>query len=385
MGSGASVPSASSGDIAKHVASLGEPYEGYAQKIEADGVDGEFLASIEAKDLPDLFTDWGVTSTAHKKKLELVFKSFSGGALEGAIMPSDEAKANGTTLGKIYAGFLSHFKMECGTEARLVQQNLKPILAKEPLGGSSEVFLDSDDLSDLRNLLQHVKDTQCLVLMQSKRVLERPWVILELYTAITNSTPIVALNVENANPYSYADAVSFLMHFDEEIEIANPGAAQLLLEHGVDPVDVAYLLSDSLPNIISTSFNPNASEKVLQASLEDLVDSMRRAVPIAPTMSKEEWLEKRKAHKPSSKAHGSQDVVAEPTDGAAEVKKVSAPSTLADIPATVPALPNAYLVRATDLADLKSALLAKGGTGSTALTSKSSKQKQNKIGAHGMG
>jgi len=56
MGSGASVPSASSGDIAKHVASLGEPYEGYAQKIEADGVDGEFLASIEAKDLPDLFT-----------------------------------------------------------------------------------------------------------------------------------------------------------------------------------------------------------------------------------------------------------------------------------------------------------------------------------------
>ena len=61
---------------------------------------------------------------------------------------------------KAFAGFLSHYKLECGTEARLVQQNLKPIIEKSPLEGSSnDVFLDSDDLSDLRNLLQHVMQT----------------------------------------------------------------------------------------------------------------------------------------------------------------------------------------------------------------------------------
>ena len=170
------------------------------------------------------------------------------------------------------------------------------------------MFLDSDDLSDLRNLLQHVMQTKVLVLLQTKSVLTRPWVIIELFTAITHDVPIVSLNVQNANPYNYAEAESFLMHFDEEIDIANPGAAQLLIDMGIDPVDVAYRLSDCLPNIISTDFNPNASEKILQASLEDLTDAMRKALPIAPSMSKEEWLEKRKMHKRGSsgakKEHG---------------------------------------------------------------------------------
>jgi hypothetical protein len=196
---------------------------------------------------------------------------------------------------------------------------------------------------------------------------------MELYTALTSGVPIVALNVQNANPYNYAAASDFLMHFDEQIDIVNPGAAQLLVDLGVEPEDVAYLLSDSLPNIISTDFNPNASEKVLQASLEDLVDSMRKAKPLAPSMSKEEWLEKRKAHKPSGvpkKAHGS--------NGAA----VDGPSAenLAEVPLSVPELPNAFLVRQEDLDNLKGALLNTDGT--TALTAK---KQTSKVGAHGMG
>ena len=35
----------------------------------------------------------------------------------------------------------------------------------------------------------------------------RPWVILEVYTAITHDVPIVALNVNNANPYDYGSAM----------------------------------------------------------------------------------------------------------------------------------------------------------------------------------
>ena len=196
------------------------------------------------------------------------------------------------------------------------QLQLKDILAS---GDEKEVFLDSgdrlgpltsirytsspqchtvffaDNLNDLRLLLEHVKDTDVLVLLQTKGVLTRPWVILELYTAITNDVPIVALNVQNASPYDYGNAMEFLLHFDEEIDIANPGAAELLIENGVDPEDVAYLLSDALPNIISTDFNPNGSSRQIRASLEDLADQMRQATPLAPTVSKEEWLEKRKA------------------------------------------------------------------------------------------
>ena len=52
----------------------------------------------------------------------------------------DEAGTNTTTrTRKRYAGFLSHYKREAGTEARLVQQNLSQILP----GQNSHVFLDS--------------------------------------------------------------------------------------------------------------------------------------------------------------------------------------------------------------------------------------------------
>ena len=141
-----------------------------------------------------------------------------------------------TPTTKKSAAFLSHYKMQAGTEARLVHGKLKEIL-----GEDAEVFLDSDDLQDLRLLLEHVRSSDVLVLLR-RSVLERPWAILELYTAITHGVPIVALNVANAFPYNYGAALDFLTHFDLEIDIANPGAANLLVEHGVDPVDVAHSL-----------------------------------------------------------------------------------------------------------------------------------------------
>ena len=142
------------------------------------------------------------------------------------------------------------------------------------------------------------------MILQSKKVLTRPWVILELYTALTHDVPIVALNIHNAFRYDYSQALEFMMYFDQEIEIANPGAAQLLIEQGVDPEDVAWRLSDSLPNIISTDFNPNASSNIIRASLVDLIDTMRHAKPMSPTMTKEEWRTMRAARSYSSTING---------------------------------------------------------------------------------
>ena len=376
----------SASQVSEAVKVLGAPYAPYAEKIQENGIDGAFLEAITGEDLPGLLADIGVTSGLHQKKLEIVFNSFKSGGSGTVDGPLDIMKESVEAM-KAFAGFLSHFKLECGTEARLVQQNLKPIIEKNPLEGSShDVFLDSDDLSDLRNLLQHVMQTKVLVLLQTKSVLTRPWVIIELFTAITHDIPIVALNIANSYPYNYAEAENFLMHFDEEIDIANPGAAQLLIDMGIDPVDVAYRLSDCLPNIISTNFNPNASEKILQASLEDLVDAMRKASPISPSMSKEEWLEKRKNHKRSvdlkteRKVHGASGGGSGEGSGSAGSQS---PASLAAVPSTVPELPNAYLVRDEDLSQLRAALLAADGDGgsSTALTSK---KQQNKVGAHGM-
>ena len=43
------------------------------------------------------------------------------------------------------------------------------------LAQDEEVFLDSDNLTDLRQLLVHVRESDCLVLMHTQGVLSRPW------------------------------------------------------------------------------------------------------------------------------------------------------------------------------------------------------------------
>ena len=372
--------SLSAQDVALQVRALGRPYEAIADNIEENGLDGPTLLNLVESDLPDIFKEIGVTSTLHQRKLETIFKAFLSSGDSGAMVVNGAAPPS---VHKMYAGFLSHFKHECGTEARLVQKYLKDIMDARPLEGcGSEVFLDSDDLSDLRMLLDHVKESQVLVLLQSRGVLTRPWVIMELHTAITNGVPVVALNVQKAScSYDYAAASEYLLHFDKDIDIANPGAAQLLIDWGIDPVDCAYLLSDSLPNVISTNLDPNGSERQIQASLEDLADAMRKAVPIAPSMGKEEWLAMRAAQKLKSsmakKEHGSSSGG---SDAAAEAEPQST-RILADVPGHVPELPGAYLVRDEDLTQLKAALLMGGSASGTALTSK---KQQNKVGAHGM-
>ena len=56
-------------------------------------------------------------------------------------------------------------------------------------------FLDSDDLADLRQLCDIVMECDVLILFLTRDLMTRPWCIIELYTAITNDVPIVALKV----------------------------------------------------------------------------------------------------------------------------------------------------------------------------------------------
>ena len=76
--------------------------------------------------------------------------------------------------------------------------------------GALASFPYTDNLQDLRLLLQHVEDSETLVILQSRKVLTRPWVILELYTALTHDVPIVALNIQNSYRYDYSQALEFM-------------------------------------------------------------------------------------------------------------------------------------------------------------------------------
>ena len=76
-----------------------------------------------------------------------------------------------------YRAFVSHMKAEAAMEARFVQSEIETISGRC-------CFLDSDDLKDLSQLTKHVRDSEVLVLVQTKSVLTRPWVLIELVTAV---------------------------------------------------------------------------------------------------------------------------------------------------------------------------------------------------------
>ena len=102
--------------------------------------------------------------------------------------------------------FLSHHKLACAMEARFLKTELERVLG-------AEVFLDSDDLKDLRKLGEHVVDSDVLVLLQSAEVLLRPWCVYELVTAIKADVPIVAVTVASKN-YDFAEAGQLMLHLD---------------------------------------------------------------------------------------------------------------------------------------------------------------------------
>ena len=77
---------------------------------------------------------------------------------------------------------------EAAQEARYIKDKLSQEL-------SAPVFLDSDDLADLRQLCGIVMECDVLILFLTQDLMTRPWCIIELYTAITNDVPIVALKV----------------------------------------------------------------------------------------------------------------------------------------------------------------------------------------------
>ena len=174
-----------------------------------------------------------------------------------------------------FLAFVSHMKAEAAMEARFLQIEL------EALHKDDCVFLDSDDLRDLSKLVDHVQQSRCLVLVQTRNVLARPYCILELLTAIESQIPIVCVTVGGKPQeiaYNYEEMTRLMTWMDTDLEKWNPGAADVLRDHGYeDLTDVAYRLSTIIPKTISVPLNTGDSRNRLHASIDDVVSAMKEA------------------------------------------------------------------------------------------------------------
>ena len=131
-----------------------------------------------------------------------------------------------------------------------------------------------------------------LVLFQSSKVLERPWCLLELYTAVMEGVPIVARNCAGKG-YDFGKSADLLLHLETKLSKLNPSAVQVLKQDGVDPLHAAHVLSSAIPNIISVHLNTSASRIAIKATMVDLVKAMQSAQPFPVETALEDWLASR--------------------------------------------------------------------------------------------
>ena len=112
-----------------------------------------------------------------------------------------------STKGK-HAAFISHYKAQAAPEARILKDQMFRCLHP---ASEDDIFLDSDNLTDLRTLRDSVEQSDAVIVLYTKTYLSRPFCLVELQTAVRAKVPLIVL--------SFADRWS--PHYADSSEIAN--------------------------------------------------------------------------------------------------------------------------------------------------------------------
>eukprot|EP01047_Picozoa_sp_COSAG01_P016086 COSAG01_NODE_816_length_13389_cov_7.068849_5_plen_393_part_00 len=143
---------------------------------------------------------------------------------------------------------------------------------------SEKVFLDADNLSDLRDLLGCVRNSDALVMMVTDGVLSRPWCLAELATAAEAGVPIVMLQIDNAFRCTPAKIQDTLANLPQYLAKVNPSATKQLEDEGFDAASIGatimQALNKSQADGTTLSFNPSQSAVMLRSQIHQLASTM---------------------------------------------------------------------------------------------------------------
>merc|ERR1719199_481715 len=109
-----------------------------------------------------------------------------GGGGEQAACPCPCVGGGGAKAGDDrFAFFISYFREEAGCDCRLLQQGLQAETARP-------VFLDTTSADSISQIIDNgVRRAEALILVQTRRVLQRPWVLLEVFYAVQARVPVL--------------------------------------------------------------------------------------------------------------------------------------------------------------------------------------------------
>jgi hypothetical protein len=183
---------------------------------------------------------------------------------------------DGWKCSKEYVCFLSHYKMEAAAEARIMKAELARSLKIQ----DKQVFLDADNLTDLRDLLQCVEETDIFILMWTADVLSRPWCLAEINAAVNAEVPILVVQINNSFSSDMKNIDTILDNLPGYLEDTNPKAIEQLREQcQLDPIAVAKTIKKGLSHAKTTTeeqltFDPNQSSVMVQSQIHALAKAM---------------------------------------------------------------------------------------------------------------
>jgi GTP-binding protein EngB required for normal cell division len=170
--------------------------------------------------------------------------------------------------------FISHHQGGAGKEARFLKERLVDLL------GTEQIFLDRDQKGqlNLNELLDHVKATRVLVLIQTKETLFRPFVLGEVITALEAGIPIVPVVIRNGG-YEFSKAAEFVSSSDfrEALNRDSLGCVEVLEKQGLNLSQAASWLKSSLPQLISIELDMNTTAKRMDVMIEEIAEAILTA------------------------------------------------------------------------------------------------------------
>ena len=160
---------------------------------------------------------------------------------------------------------------ECGGLVRLIQRRLED-------GLQCEVVIGSDDINTWRGEVDSA--TRGVVLLQTQSVLRDPVRLLQLFEAVRQQHPLVCVNVVGGG-YDFAEVKPLLLSLVNELPQGEMVRLQAeLTPYGNSVRQLGSTINDAVPNAISIFFNPAASDVVMEAAIEDILDKLKRGAEL---------------------------------------------------------------------------------------------------------
>lgn len=173
--------------------------------------------------------------------------------------------------------FLSHCKSEAGTEAALLRTELESLLGESPAikaAFSVPVFLDSDDLMELNGVKAAVKRSHNLAVLLTNGVLSRPWVLIEIVTAVESGVRVLPVQIcKPGTTFVFPDEAFYRRLFTGDFLTLDD--RKMLHSAGISIKQVESAIR-ALFNHIAVSYSPHKAGEFRQVEVKAL---MRRCRP----------------------------------------------------------------------------------------------------------